>query len=68
MKGSDDMTKANTRLRKDMAAAGVRMWQVADKIGINATTFTVWMRKPLSPDKEAKTVAAIEQLAASRDK
>lgn len=44
----------NQELRKLAAEKDVKLWQIADEIGIADTTFSKWMRKELSEDEEKK--------------
>jgi hypothetical protein len=58
------MTKAEIKqLAKD---AGVYMWQIAEKLGINDGNFSRKLRRPLSETDTAKVLAAIEQLKAEQ--
>ncbi len=50
--------KQNTRIREAAKAAGVRMWQVAEELGMQDATFSRKLRHEL-PEKEAKKVLGI---------
>lgn len=62
--------EANQDLREKMAAVGVTHWQVANKIGINPATFSVWMRIPLQKmdPRRTKILCGITLLEAERAK
>ena len=58
------MTKAEIKqLAKN---AGVYMWQIAEKLGINDGNFSRKLRKPLGEADSAKVLAAIDQLKAEQ--
>lgn len=58
------MTRAEVKqLAKN---AGVYMWQIAEKLGINDGNFSRKLRRPLSETDTAKVLAAIEQLTAEQ--
>lgn len=49
---------------RDMAkASGVRLWQVADALGIADTTFCRKLRKELSQEETEKIFSVIQELA-----
>lgn len=55
--------KQNMRIREAAKATGVRMWQIAEKLGIQDTAFSRKLRHEL-PEKEAeKVLSIIAQLA-----
>lgn len=56
------MKEANKGIRKAIDDAGLTYWQVAGKIGVHPTTFTVWLRTALDDDKEQKIHQAIDEL------
>ena len=60
------MEKANGVVRKAIKNAGLTYWQVAEAIGINATTLTVWLRTPLNSSRLERVVVAINKLAGKR--
>ena len=53
---------ANKDIRCEIAGAGLRQWQVADKIGIANTNFSRLLRKELSDEKKAEIRVIIEEL------
>ena len=56
------MKRANGSVRSAIQAAGLTQWQVAEAIGINATTLTVWLRTPLTPSRQERVEKAINEL------
>lgn len=55
--------KQNTRIREAAKAAGVRMWQIAEALGMQDATFSRKLRHEL-PEKEVeKVLGIIAQLA-----
>lgn len=55
---------ANLEIRSAISEAGLKHWQVADAAGISEATLCVWLRKPLSNEREKRVKAAINQLKA----
>ena len=53
----------NNKIRVAARVAGVPFWKIAQKIGISEPTLTRWLRMPLSAEREAIIIAAIENLA-----
>lgn len=51
-------TAANTDIRQAAKAAGVRLWQIADKIGIVDNNFSRRLRREL-PDSQKQEIFAI---------
>lgn len=56
------MKRANESVRSEIQAAGLTQWQVAEVIGINATTLTVWLRTPLTQSRQERVEKAINEL------
>lgn len=56
----------NKDIRLLAAGHGIRLWQIADKIGITDSSFSRLLRKPLSEEKRAAVFAAIEELTAQQ--
>ncbi len=57
------MRRANEDIRTAIARAGVKQWQVADKVGYSDNRFSVLMRKPLQPALKESVFSAIHELA-----
>lgn len=56
------MPKRNMDVREAIQASGFNHWLVAERIGVNDTTFSRWLRQELSPEKKQKILQAIEEL------
>ena len=52
----------NFEIRKRIATAGLKHWQVADAIGISECTLCVWLRKELDGERLRRVQAAINAL------
>ena len=55
------MAKANIEIRNKIKAEGLFLWQVADAMGIQDSTFSRLLRKELSDRDRARVLAAIEK-------
>lgn len=53
----------NEAIRKAARIAGVPLWKIAYEVGISEPTITRWLRRPLSPEREAMLLAAISRLS-----
>lgn len=56
------MTQANQKIRRTAAAAGVKLWQIADRLGIADSAFSRLLRKELPVDKQAEILQIISEL------
>ena len=52
-----------TEIRHEIAAAGLRHWQVAEKFGLNDGNFSRKLRHELSDEEKAKIRAIIADLS-----
>lgn len=57
---------ANTDIRRQIAEAGLKHWEVADAIGVNEATLCVWLRKPLTGERRSRVNDAIKKLKGER--
>lgn len=55
----------NLDVKNAISNKGLRMWQVAEKLGIHEGTFSRKLRHELSDEEKAKIYAIIEELAAN---
>ena len=62
------MKKANTDIREAANASAVRLWQIAERLGITDGNFSRKLRKELSAEEKAEIYAIIAQLSAGGDK
>jgi len=52
----------NSDIRQEVTAAGLRLWQVAYKLGLNDGNFSRKLRRELSIDEKSKIREAIKEL------
>ena len=57
---------ANMEIRTAAKRAGVRLWQVAERVGVNDGNFSRKLRRELPPDEQEKILTIINELAAER--
>ena len=57
----------NTELRAYAKEKRVFLWQVADAIGVSEATLIRWFRFPLSEDKKAAFIKAVDELSKERE-
>ena len=55
--------KANMKIREEARNSGVRLWQVADALGIQESMFSKKLRKELSEEEQVKILSIIDELA-----
>ena len=53
---------ANTDIKELAKKSNVRLWQIADKLGIGDITLSKRLRKELSTEEKAKIKSIIEEL------
>lgn len=56
---------ANSDIKLAAAGAGVRLWQIADEIGMLDSNFSRKLRHELPDEEKARYMAIIQQIAAS---
>lgn len=54
---------SNRDIRNAAGGYGIRLWQVAEAIGMNESAFSRKMRKELPMEEKEKILAVIENLA-----
>lgn len=57
---------ANLEIRRTAAAAGVKLWQVADELGIADSSFSRKLRKELPAAEQEKILGIIKELEAAK--
>lgn len=57
---TNDMIKEYAKLN------GVKLWQIADELGMQDSNFSKLLRHPLSSEKENEICAIIDRIAAKR--
>lgn len=57
------MSTANTDIRDAAKNAGIKLWQVADKLGITDCAFSRKLRRELPSEEKNKVLLIIKELA-----
>ena len=52
----------NQDIRNEITKAGLKLWQIAEKLGINDGNFSRMLRKELSAEKKEKIRGIIKKL------
>lgn len=55
---------ANNEIRRTAGGYGIRLWQVAEAIGMNESAFSRKLRHELPQEEKEKILEAIEKLKA----
>lgn len=53
----------NMEIRELMRKRRIRHYEIAEKLGINETTFCRWLRKEFTPERKQQVIAAIESIS-----
>lgn len=53
----------NRKIRENARSSGVRLWQIADHLGISEASMTRKLRHQLSTEEEAKILDAIKAIS-----
>lgn len=53
----------NQEIRRAAAAANVRLWQIADALGLSDSSFSRKLRKEFPQDEREKIISIIERLS-----
>ena len=53
----------NKKIRDAARIANIPLWRVADAVKVSEATLFRWLRRPLSPEREAILLAAISRLS-----
>lgn len=56
----------NKNIRDAIEEAGLRHWQLADRIGISPATLCVWLRHELTGERLERVQAALEALSGGK--
>ena len=54
----------NKEVRAAISEAGLKHWQVAEKMGVSDFTFSVWLRHELRPERREEILRTIEEMKA----
>ena len=60
------MNNTNLDIRGKAAGAGVKMWEIAEAIGMAASNFSHKLRKELPEEEKKRIFAVIDQIAEAR--
>jgi len=55
--------KANMKIREKARNSGVRLWQIADALGMQESLFSKKLRKELTEEEQEKILSIIDDLA-----
>lgn len=58
----------NQELRELIKVAGIRYWQIAQKIGISQQSLVVWFHSTLTPERKKRVNDAINDILKEREK
>ncbi len=56
----------NLDIRKEASNAGVKLWQIAEKLGINDGNFSRKLRKELKAEEKTKIRAIIAEIKGAK--
>lgn len=56
----------NARFKEYVRKQGVRLWEIAVRLGISEATITRWLRVPLSGERENMLYKTVQELIAER--
>lgn len=59
--------KANLEIRNKIESNRILYWEVADKIGIAQSNFSVWLRTEMREDRKRRVEKAIDELLTKRN-
>jgi hypothetical protein len=62
-----DQKMKNQELRNLIKAAGIRYWQIAEKVGVSQHTLTVWFHTTLTAERKYKVKNAISLILKERE-
>lgn len=66
-RGGNNLANTNEEIRKRIAAADLKYWQVAEAAGISPYSFSIWLRHELCGERLARIEAAIDRLTGGVD-
>ena len=55
--------KANMKIREKARNSGVRLWQIADALGMQESLFSKKLRKELPEDEQERILNIVDDLA-----
>ena len=57
----------NKEIRAEAKAAGVRLWEIAERLGMRDDAFSRKLRCELPAEEQGRILAIIDQIAAERE-
>ena len=60
-------TKANTIIREELKARGVRHWELAHELGVSEQTLVRWLRFEMNEDKQMDMLEKIETVVKRKE-
>ena len=61
------MRKANTIIREELKARGVRHWELAHELGVSEQTLVRWLRFEMDEDKQMDMLEMIEAISKRKE-
>ncbi|MBR2086929.1 MAG: hypothetical protein IJ906_07320 [Oscillospiraceae bacterium] len=58
---------ANTEIKLKAAGAGVRLWEIAEKLGINDGNFSRKLRHELPDDMKQRVLSIIDEIRSKKE-
>lgn len=58
--------ETNERIRTAAEKNGVRLWQIAERFGVEDATFSRWLRREFDPEKRKQALQFIREIADER--
>ena len=59
--------RKNEEIKSALKEAGLKQWELAEKIGVGETTLSRWMRTELPAEKKQKMLQVIEDYDAEKE-
>ena len=59
---------ANEIIKETAKSRGVKLWEIAEKLGINDGNFSRILRRDLSPDQTSRVLTIIDELSSHAQK
>ncbi len=57
----------NKEIRAEAKAVGVRLWEIAERLGMRDDAFSRKLRRELPAEEQGRILAIIDQIAAERE-
>lgn len=63
----NNQNAANADIREEIELSGVNKWEIAAKLGIHHSTFSVWLRMEMSDERKERVHRAICELKEAQE-